>query len=337
MDSHTSTPRRRRFARPLHFTRLGTFYVLFSIALGAAAINTGNNLLYVVLGILLGFIIISGLLSDSTLWGFDTRCAVHERLFAAQTSVLSLSVVKRGFPAIGVTVTPEWEFVGLGVSQSLDWASQERVDAYESPVTPARRGILRLRALRYQTRFPFGLFEKSYREPREEAWVVYPRIQTWAPWPGLTVDQTGWKAASGRSGLGNIPYLLREFRAGDSRRQIDWKATAKRQEFIVREMEEEGHPTRRFVVPAWPPGLSTTEEEDLISFVASVVYYFYGRGESVEVSLPGNQFHCDSNWTAFDAVMNHLALLDTAQAQGQKIERHPDDVDLMALWTSQRA
>ena len=55
-------------ARPIHFTRFGTFYILFSLAVGAAAINTGNNLLYLMLGLLLGFIIVSGILSDSCLW-----------------------------------------------------------------------------------------------------------------------------------------------------------------------------------------------------------------------------------------------------------------------------
>ena len=51
--------------RPIRFTRFGTFYILFTIGVGAAAINTGNNLLYLILGMLLGFIVISGFLSAS--------------------------------------------------------------------------------------------------------------------------------------------------------------------------------------------------------------------------------------------------------------------------------
>src|ERR1019366_5815306 len=75
--------------RPIRFTRFGTFYILFSIGVGAAAINTGNNLLYLILGILLGFIIISGFLSDSGLWGITTHWEPLDSFYAGQKAQFS--------------------------------------------------------------------------------------------------------------------------------------------------------------------------------------------------------------------------------------------------------
>jgi hypothetical protein len=42
--------RLRRRPRRLRFTRDGKYFVAISIGIGLAAINTGNNLLYLILG-----------------------------------------------------------------------------------------------------------------------------------------------------------------------------------------------------------------------------------------------------------------------------------------------
>src|SRR3954451_22169961 len=59
--------RRLRPPRRLSFTREGRIIVILSVGVGFAAINTGNNLLYLLLGWLLSFIIASGILSELTL------------------------------------------------------------------------------------------------------------------------------------------------------------------------------------------------------------------------------------------------------------------------------
>lgn len=53
--------------RKLRFTRMGRWYLAFTLLLGVAAINTGNNLLFLILGLLLAGIVLSGVLSESTL------------------------------------------------------------------------------------------------------------------------------------------------------------------------------------------------------------------------------------------------------------------------------
>src|SRR5262249_20712288 len=69
-------PKKRRFRllwsrmrppRRLKFTREGKFFVGITLGAGFAAINTGNNLLYLLLGMLLALIIVSGLMSELSL------------------------------------------------------------------------------------------------------------------------------------------------------------------------------------------------------------------------------------------------------------------------------
>ena len=65
--------RRLRPPRRLSFTREGRLLVLVAIGVGFAAINTGNNLLYLLLGWLLSFILASGFLSEATMRGLRVR------------------------------------------------------------------------------------------------------------------------------------------------------------------------------------------------------------------------------------------------------------------------
>src|SRR5258707_5153905 len=53
--------------RTLTFTRLGRWYTGLTIGIGLAAINTGNNLLFLVLGLMLASIVVSGILSEQSL------------------------------------------------------------------------------------------------------------------------------------------------------------------------------------------------------------------------------------------------------------------------------
>ena len=56
-------PDDRRTPRRLKLTREGKYYLGITLGVGFAAINTGNNLLYLMLGMLLALIVISGVMS----------------------------------------------------------------------------------------------------------------------------------------------------------------------------------------------------------------------------------------------------------------------------------
>ena len=55
--------------RRLRITREGKYFLCITFGVGVAAINTANNLLYLLLGLLLSLIVISSIMSESTLRG----------------------------------------------------------------------------------------------------------------------------------------------------------------------------------------------------------------------------------------------------------------------------
>src|SRR5262245_66116724 len=90
--------RLRRLLRPprrLSFTREGKIIVILSVAVGFAAINTGNNLLYLLLAWLLSFIIASGVLSELTLRALSVERRPPPRIYASEPFLME-AVIKNG-------------------------------------------------------------------------------------------------------------------------------------------------------------------------------------------------------------------------------------------------
>ena len=67
--------------RKLRPTRAGWVFFLLLFGVGFAALNTGNNLLYLVLSFLLAFLTLSGVLSESALRGIEVRRRLPGELF----------------------------------------------------------------------------------------------------------------------------------------------------------------------------------------------------------------------------------------------------------------
>src|SRR5437764_2606491 len=89
--------RRLRPPRRLSFTREGRIIVFLSGGVGFAAINTGNNLLYLLLGWLLSFIIASGVLSEMTLRALRVERRPPPRIYASEPFLMEV-VIKNGKP-----------------------------------------------------------------------------------------------------------------------------------------------------------------------------------------------------------------------------------------------
>ena len=68
--------------RSLRLTSEGTKFLFFTLAIGVAAINTGNNLFYLILALMLSLIVISGLLSEQCLRRLEFQRYVPDLIMA---------------------------------------------------------------------------------------------------------------------------------------------------------------------------------------------------------------------------------------------------------------
>lgn len=249
--ARAAAPRWRAFARrhlrpprTLRPTRAGWLFFALVFAVGFAALNTGNNLLYLILSLMLAFLVLSGVLSETALRGIHVVRQLPFEWVAGQPGRVVLEVVNaQRFWAHAVVVEDCLEAgarrpaaVGRVLALRIGPGARER---RSYTYTPERRGELDFAGLRVTTRFPFGLFAKSLWIERPARVLVYPRLAPAAP-PAVREDprRTG-PARRGRSASATEVGGLRAFARGDAPRRVHWPASLRRGQLLVRDAEGE--------------------------------------------------------------------------------------------------
>ena len=92
--------------RTLSFTKEGKKFIAILFLIGIAAINTGNNLLYLIVAMMLSIIVISGILSESTLRGIEVVRVMPGHIFAGRPAMVTwaISNKKRVFPSFSIII-----------------------------------------------------------------------------------------------------------------------------------------------------------------------------------------------------------------------------------------
>lgn len=99
-----------RFRQTFHYevTRAGIIYVLVTLVIGIAALNTGNNLLYIVVAAMLAAILVSGVVSALVLRGLELDVRLPDQVFAGRAvkGNVELRNSRRFFPSFSIRVVP---------------------------------------------------------------------------------------------------------------------------------------------------------------------------------------------------------------------------------------
>ncbi len=89
-------------------TRVGIIYVVTIVLIGIAALNTGNNLLYVIVAAMLAAILVSGIASAVVLRGLELDVHLPDQVFAGRPALAEI-VVRNGrqwLPTFSTSVIP---------------------------------------------------------------------------------------------------------------------------------------------------------------------------------------------------------------------------------------
>ena len=268
------------------------FWVFMAVVplVGVAALNTGNNALYLLLALTLGSFVASGVFSRHTLSRLRVRVTAPREAFAGAVVPLQLTLSNGS----------SWVPAGLVVCRLAGMPGRvvaARVPAGGEAVTTlqtvfARRGKRGLPAVRLEVRLPLGFFVKSVRWPQDVEILVYPRRVHVGTFRRTGLDNRQEAAAPGRSRRGGEVEQLREFRTGDDRRDIHWKQTARQQRFIVMERRERSLPSSFVALDRQLPRRGDAELldrfEDLVSEVASSALEQLRHGEQVGLIIGGS-------------------------------------------------
>src|SRR3954462_15459847 len=89
-------------------TKEGLVYLAIILVIGIAALNTGNNLLFIVVSAMLAAIVVSGVTSAGELRGLELDVSRPEHTFAGEAVLarITLRNTRRWLPAISISVVP---------------------------------------------------------------------------------------------------------------------------------------------------------------------------------------------------------------------------------------
>ena len=277
----------RRTIKP---TRDGWWCLLVAVGLGVAAINTGNNLLYLLVSALLALVVVSGILSEQSMRGLDLTGVAPDEIYAGQPALLGAAIAnrKRWFTSYSVTVellAPDaraLESTSRFIYVRRIEAGRERLATWEE--TLPHRGRHRLTGVRITTRFPFGLFVKAARPALADEVVVFPAVRPVSAESLRRLGESG-DASARRRGRGSDLYNLRGYRSGDDPRFIHWRSSAKAEALMVRELEADtSQNTRLVLVGRGRRGAEALERG--LSEAASLAVALIRAGAGVELAGP---------------------------------------------------
>ena len=213
--------------------------MLLSVGVGFAAINTGNNLLYLLLGWLLSFIIASGILSEMTLKKLTVDRRPPGRVYANEPFLMEVMIENTKKSRASFSIEVEDLMGNTPLDKRCYFlkipAAKSQRTSYRH--TFGKRGLYELSGYRLATKFPFALFRKSRDIDAPLEVLVFPARVT-VPIPQPRSTSTG-DAVANRLGRRGEFFGLRERRTGDDRRDVHWRSSARTGRLLVREYEDE--------------------------------------------------------------------------------------------------
>lgn len=274
--------RRRIRAR---LTAEGGWFLLVTVGVMLAAVNTGNNLLYLVLACLLATLLASNFLAEWNLRGLRLARRLPDEVFA-DTPAPGAFVVENG-RRLGAAWTLHLLDRDPDTGEVLAEARSLRVPAGSQAEVPARwvlpaRGPTHLRRLTVESRWPFGLMRRwrSFDLPAEL--LVYPR-----PVAGMVSRSHGGRGElvpdqRRRSQSGDL-VGLRPYVPGDSLRSVHWPTSARTgRPMVVERQGEHAEEVEILVDPRAP-------REDALGRATGELLRHFQWGRAVGLVLDGQR------------------------------------------------
>jgi uncharacterized protein (DUF58 family) len=313
--------------RKLSFTREGRLVTLLAIGVGLAAVNTGNNLLYLLLGWILSFIVASGVLSEATMRGLTVTRRPPPRVFAGQPFLMEIAVANGKPKRASYSIEIEDLVAGVPLDKKCYFLKipEGRTQRTSYRHTFLRRGLYRIDGVRIATKFPFALFRKSRDVASASEVLVFPALVAVAPPPPRAPSRGD--AIASRLGRRGEFFGLREHRRGDDRRDIHWRSTARTGRILVREYEDEHAREVTIAVDnALPAATRAALDDDradaahladsdalerAISLAASLGCVYLQAGWSVSIVARGSRVPAGVGRHHEARILRYLALLPT--------------------------
>jgi len=319
------------FPVTVEFTREGLVFIFLSLAIGAAAVNTGNNILYLIFSLMLGLIVVSGIFSRRILTGLSANIEFPSHIFSGVSvpCYVTVSNKKTHLPSIGIRFVLKNPSIPPVGKYFFYIPASEKVSGF-MPIVFPRRGVHVLKEMELRTRFPFSFLIKVRRIQIDQTMRVYPRIYR-IPDDVLARFTEGILHESPYRGDSAQLLHLRDYNPLDSSKRIHWKASAKTEKFFVKEFQRDQGKDLTVYFDCFPGGNAVSEiQEKAISVIASIAYKATEKGYKATFCFPDASFEIGGGGqTSITTLLDYLAGLKPTPPEGDY--RNPSNKDTIVL------
>jgi uncharacterized protein (DUF58 family) len=308
-------------------TLSGVILMSLSMAIGTAAYNTSNNILFLTLSLLLACLILSGVLSWMNLARVSWRLVLEPGLRVGRETLVVLEVRngKRALPTYGLRFDVK---AGGEAAKPVALMLTERLEAgggrtkLEWSWKPERRGKVPVALTAVGSLFPFGFLRKTFPGGVRLEAVVWPAPVAYQRLPAGSALRPLSGRRVARLGQSGDLLALRRYAPGDSHRLIHWKATARTGQLLVRQFAAESEEGFTLWIDTAAGRWTRPEQfELLVGFAASLAEDLFAAGRLESVAIDAEPSVPVRRVRDLETVLDRLAVLepratDTAPGAG---------------------
>ncbi len=307
MGDHTGDIRPDAGPGVIRITKAGWLYIAVTLFLGFSAVNTGNNLVYLIVAAFLSFMGISGFFGKRNLAKIEIDVELPEEIFARTSFPLKITLVnnRRFLPAFLIKVRLH------DLEILFPFVDAKGRDSRYVSFALDERGISNIGDLRLCSVFPFHFFVRCRRIERLFETVVFPQMKKC----GLTDVVVSEKRSKGeqtadRTGYDAEIMSTRDYIKGDPLKYIHWKASARTGQLKTKELSSLYH--QPVIIDFDSVPIKSLEEK--ISCVTYLVVKLFKQNVPVGLRIGGALFaspgkaHGESTRAGRKAMLRRLAL-----------------------------
>lgn len=203
-----------------------------TLLLGFSAVNTGNNLLFLVVSGLLAFMSVTGMAGMLNLKGLTPRLVPPEEIYAGSPACFRLELhnAKRRLPSFLIRL----ECQG-GRALDLPLVPPDRIISATMGFTFPRRGETRLTSITLSSPFPVNFFTRYWTFSLDSTCVVFPRLVAGSEGgDGEGARRQGDSLHLARGVDGELERIS-GYSGREPLRMIHWKLSARGDQLLVKE------------------------------------------------------------------------------------------------------
>ncbi len=253
-----------------------------ALLLFLAATNIQSGWLFVLSSLLLGATVGGALFPISMVRGLHVERRAPPEAFVGDQVPVDLVVENRGRGTrLSVVIRDPHVAPTAAFVPSIRAGEQVTIRTVR---LATRRGIVEAAPVEIASTAPFGVAEAKRSIGSPVKTVIFPRV---VPLDGLpfmegVADRSSLLGPGTQRGDGHEFLGVRDYRHGDSLRNVHWPSTARRGALVVKEMELERPGSLIIIVDTWADGGSGETALDLCCTVAaSVAMEALGTGHDV--------------------------------------------------------